>query len=247
MSVATSGQFLATWPACSPRLELRRHWLGQSLPEDHATLAAALRAIGSHPNALTEHIADPNVCQLAGVRTTSPVPTIDWTHGQWLTVSTKRAVGNRRKTSCRRPQPVPDSRLEQIAAQARSRGWEVSWHDTADRTELVVVPAVSNAEQQGFLGFGVGVRAGGVTLACWAWEAWSDTLIEPWLCHEEIPQSGDESLFPTITDLEGCCRVFDRGVGRYMTTMRRTCLNYWGEACSITEWADLDPLAQQGG
>ena len=61
--------WLATLPATSPLLALRRHWLGQSLPEDRATMAACFEAISSNPPAdLDARIADPEVYQLAGVR-----------------------------------------------------------------------------------------------------------------------------------------------------------------------------------
>ena len=140
---------------------------------------------------------------------------------------------------------MADPRLEQIAADAASRGWRVYWADNPSRVELLVVPTVSNATQDGFLGFGVGVRDGGAALSCWAWEAWSDSLIEPWLCRDEIPQSGDESLFPTVVTLEDCCRVFDRGVLRYLATMRRSVLQ--GPPTDLADWADLEPLTQPEG
>ena len=137
---------------------------------------------------------------------------------------------------------MADPRLEQIAAESASRGWEVRWSDTPSRVELLVVPTVSNTEQDGFLGFGVGVREGGAALSCWAWEAWSGTLVEPWLCRDEIPQSGDESLFPTVVTLEDCCRVFDRGALRYVAHMRRIVLEE--SPTDISVWADLEPLTQ---
>ena len=137
---------------------------------------------------------------------------------------------------------MADPRLEQIATEATSRGWEVEWCDTPSRVELLVVPTISNAEQQGSLGFGVGVREGGATLSCWVWEAWSGTLVEPWLCRDEIPQSGDESLFSTVVTLEDCCRVFDRGALRYLAHMRRIVLE--GLPTDLSDWADLEPLAQ---
>jgi hypothetical protein len=140
---------------------------------------------------------------------------------------------------------MADPRLEQIAAEALSRNWRVDWWDTPARMELLVIPAISNAEQQDYLGFGIGVRNGGATLSCWAWEAWSGTLIEPWFSDAEIPRPGDESLFATVTNLEDCCRVFDRGALRYMATMRRCSLTMTGPDASLLEWADLEPLAKQ--
>jgi hypothetical protein len=135
---------------------------------------------------------------------------------------------------------MADPRLEQLAAESASRGWEVDWADTPSRVELLVVPTVSNVEQQGFLGFGVGVRDGGGALSCWAWEAWSGTLIEPW---QDNPfQSGDEFLFPTVVTLEDCCRVFDRGALRYLAHMRRIVLEE--PPTDLSDWADLEPLAQ---
>ena len=64
--------WLATLPATSPLLALRRHWLGQSLPEDRATMAACFEAISSNPPAdLDALIADPEVYQLAGISTSA--------------------------------------------------------------------------------------------------------------------------------------------------------------------------------
>ena len=70
MSTTNHAQaWLATLPATSPLLALRRHWLGQSLPEDRATMAACFEAISSNPPVdLDARIADPEVYQLAGVR-----------------------------------------------------------------------------------------------------------------------------------------------------------------------------------
>ena len=61
--------WLATLPATSPLLALRRHWLGQSLPEDRATMAACFEALGWEPRRLDARIADPEVYQLAWVST----------------------------------------------------------------------------------------------------------------------------------------------------------------------------------
>jgi hypothetical protein len=62
-------------------LALRRHWLGQSLPEDRTTLVDCLTAIGSHPHNLSSQIADPEVCALAGVRAKDQVLAIEALHG----------------------------------------------------------------------------------------------------------------------------------------------------------------------
>ena len=70
MSTATLARaWLASLPATSPALALRRHWLGQSLPEDRDTMAACFKALGSNPYTLDVRIADPEVYQLAGVST----------------------------------------------------------------------------------------------------------------------------------------------------------------------------------
>lgn len=138
-----------------------------------------------------------------------------------------------------------DARLKRIAADAAARGWDVSWADNPDRTELLVVPTVSNDEQQGSLGFGVAVRLGGRELVFWAWEAWSGSLIEPWLENDDELGIGDESQFPTVTDLESCCRVFDQAAKRFLSNMRRTTLQCFGLGSDITGLADLEPLARQ--
>ncbi len=83
---------------------------------------------------------------------------------------------------------MADSRLERIAADARRRGWATSLHDTRARTELIVVPTISNPEQQGSLGLGFGVTLGGGAVACWVWEAWTGSLIDPW--QESGPAGG---------------------------------------------------------
>ncbi len=59
--------YLASLPATAPALALRRHWLGQSLPDDRTILAACLTAIGSRPHPLDTRIADSEVRLLTGV------------------------------------------------------------------------------------------------------------------------------------------------------------------------------------
>ena len=61
--------WLASLPATSPLLALRRHWLGQSLPEDRATMAACFEALGWEPRHLDSRIADPEIYQQAGIST----------------------------------------------------------------------------------------------------------------------------------------------------------------------------------
>lgn len=76
-----SPDFLASLPPTSPLLALRRHWLGQSLPEDRTTLVNCLTAIGSHPHPLDLRGVDPEVCALAGVRANAPALAIEALHG----------------------------------------------------------------------------------------------------------------------------------------------------------------------
>lgn len=142
---------------------------------------------------------------------------------------------------------MADARLQCIAADAAARGWIIDWHDSDHRTELLVEPTLSNPEQQGFLGFAVAVRLGGRSLAFWAWEAWSGTLIEPWLDHTEDPDIGNEEMFPEVIDLEGCCQLFDRAARRYMALLRRVSLESSGPGTDITDLADLEPLACSKG
>jgi hypothetical protein len=77
----TGTNYLASLPATAPVLALRRHWLGQSLPNDRATLAACLTAIGSHRHPLDGRIADSEVCLLAGVQPNAPILAIEALHG----------------------------------------------------------------------------------------------------------------------------------------------------------------------
>ena len=79
--MSTTTTWLASLPATSPALALRRHWLGQSLPGDRAILADCLKAIGSNPRPLDARIADSEVCQLAGVRANAPILAIEALHG----------------------------------------------------------------------------------------------------------------------------------------------------------------------
>ena len=73
--------FLASLPPTSPLLALRRHWLGQSLPEDRTTLVNCLTAIGSGPHPLDCRIADPEVCRVAGVKDNRPVLAVEALYG----------------------------------------------------------------------------------------------------------------------------------------------------------------------
>ncbi len=142
---------------------------------------------------------------------------------------------------------MADPRLERIAAAAATRGWPTEWAEADQRTELLIIPTISVSEHQGSLGLGVGVRLGGRSLSCWVWESWSGTLIEPWI-DDDVAEGDDlEALFPTITDLEDCCRVFDRAGRRYMAFMRRTVLAWPGSPMRLSDWADLEPLVTQGG
>lgn len=142
---------------------------------------------------------------------------------------------------------MPDARLKTIAADAAARGWEIRWSELDQRTELLIVPAVSSADQQGSLGIGVGVRLGGKSLSCWVWEAWTGTLIEPWVDRCVAAEDDHELLFPTVSSLEECCQVFDRAARRYMVFMRRSSLECFGPEGDLSDWADLAPLATASG
>ena len=142
---------------------------------------------------------------------------------------------------------MADPRLERIAAAAATRGWQTEWAEADQRTELLIIPTISNTDQQGCLGLGVGVRLGGRSLSCWTWESWAGTLIEPLIDDGVAEGDALEALFPTVTDLEDCCRVFDRAALRYLAFMRRTVLTWPGLPGRLSEWADLEPVVTQGG
>jgi hypothetical protein len=144
---------------------------------------------------------------------------------------------------------MTDSRLEAIAADAASRGWGVSWEDTNARRELIVVPRVSSAQQQGAIGLGFGVTLGGSAVACWVWEAWSGSLIDPWQgsgppggpMWKEIPPDQEREQFHLVESLDQALPVFDRAARRFMATMRQICLELGPLAAA--DWADLEPIA----
>jgi hypothetical protein len=142
-----------------------------------------------------------------------------------------------------------DPRLKRIAADARQRGWAVEWHDTTARLELDVCPTLSNPEHQGFIGMGFGVTLGGSAVACWVWEAWSESLIAPWQqaaptaasTFLEIPLDQELEQFHLVESLDQALPVFDRAVRRYMALMRRLVLEM--EAGGLNTWSDLESIA----
>jgi hypothetical protein len=145
---------------------------------------------------------------------------------------------------------MADPRLSSIANAAIARGWEIEWQDSDHRTELLVIPTISNPEQQGFLGMGFGVTLGGEEIAMCCWESWACTLIEP-LPESEIPGDptsrepciDDENLlFQRVTTLEEALPIFDEAVRRYLAAMRRTVLESGGVEGLFT-WADPEPIA----
>jgi hypothetical protein len=144
---------------------------------------------------------------------------------------------------------MADSHLEAIAADARRRGWATSWHDTPARIELIVVPTISNPEQQGFLGLGFGVTLGGSAVACWVWEAWTGSLIDPWQesgpaggpMFQELPLEQEPQRFHLVASLEQALPAFDRAARRYMATMRQMALGL--DPMELSHWADLEPIA----
>ncbi|QVV66782.1 hypothetical protein [Synechococcus sp. LA31] len=144
---------------------------------------------------------------------------------------------------------MADPRLEAIAADARQCGWAVEWHDTTARVELEVCPTLSNPEHQGFIGLGFGVTLGGSAVACWVWEAWSGSLIDPWQqsgpaggpMFQEIPLEQELQRFHLVESLDQALPVFDRAVCRYMALMRRMVLEM--ETGGLNTWADLEPIA----
>jgi hypothetical protein len=141
---------------------------------------------------------------------------------------------------------MADSRLEAIAADARRRGWAVSWHDNPARLELIVVPTISSPEQQGFLGLGFGVTLGGGAVACWIWEDWSGGLIDPsgQTMLDVMPLDQEPQLLHLVESLDQALPVFDRAVRRYMATMRRVTEETGLAPAERGDWADLAPLAE---
>jgi hypothetical protein len=140
---------------------------------------------------------------------------------------------------------MADPRLEAIAADARRLGWAISWHDNPARIELIVVPTVSNPEQQGFIGLGFGVTLCGGSVACWIWEGWSGGLIDPsgQVAFDVIPLEQEPQRLHLVGSLDQALPVFDRVVRRYMATMRRVTEEMGPAPAEREDWADLEPIA----
>ena len=56
---------------------------------------------------------------------------------------------------------MDDSHLDQIAADAKGRGWQVRWSENDDRTELIVTPRINSEVHEQMFGLGFGVALGG--------------------------------------------------------------------------------------
>jgi hypothetical protein len=68
-------------------------------------------------------------------------------------------------------------------------------------------------------------------------------LIVPWVEDDHEPEFGSE-LYPMVETLEDCLAVFDKGARRYLSFMRRHCLESLdGIEDQLAEWADIEPLA----
>ncbi|QNI89556.1 hypothetical protein [Synechococcus sp. ROS8604] len=131
---------------------------------------------------------------------------------------------------------MTDPRLKVIASAAAARGWSAEFVDTPHRTELVVVPTVSNPEQQGYMGMGFGITLGGQSIAMWCWESWAGSLFEPDL---QKPVGLDYELdrFPRVRSLEDALLIFDNASRRYLAEMRGL------DPEEPSAWSDLEPLA----
>lgn len=157
---------------------------------------------------------------------------------------------------------MADPRLERFAADAQSRGWEIFWCENYDRTELLVIPTLSSLDpelplescHQRMFSFGFGVALGDnpqeLPIAFWAKEGWSDTFICPWTKtdhdHERLhrcPPDFELKLFPTVSSFEEALSLFDQGMARYMSLMRRLVLVEMKTPDELCAWANPAPLA----
>ena len=140
---------------------------------------------------------------------------------------------------------MDDSHLDQIAADAKGRGWQVRWSENDDRTELIVTPRINSEVHEQMFGLGFGVALGGQQITCWVWEAWGGALIEPEIGFDQIPADREVGIFPVVTSLQQALPLFDRAVANYINWQRHPHLNPYWDKSTQEQWPLLDPLASE--
>jgi hypothetical protein len=130
---------------------------------------------------------------------------------------------------------MPDPRLERFAADALARGWNPSWSESPDRTELLINPTLTSLDPahpihddlsgQFCIGFGVALTG---EICCWVKQGYSDTFICPWsegdaenLLLDALPLDMELTRFPIVHSLEEGLLLFDAAVARYIAEMRQ--------------------------
>jgi hypothetical protein len=140
---------------------------------------------------------------------------------------------------------LADPRIQALAKEAKSRGWEYHFVSNNHRFELHVEPKI-NRECHLVLGFAVSVRLGGGDITCVAYA--EHIMTDPWcdFKRENEPSIEDESSRTSVRSLEDCCVVFNRGTRRYMAEMRRYYLEHDedGESLDALQvWGDIEPVS----
>ncbi len=142
---------------------------------------------------------------------------------------------------------LADPRIQELAKEAKARGWDYQFVSNRHRFELHVQPKTT-PEPHVVLGFVVGVRLGGGDLICIAHA--EHIVTDPWcdFNRENEPGIEDESSLASVRNLEDCCVIFDRGTHRYMTEMRRYYLEHDEDGKSLDAlkvWGDIEPISKR--
>ena len=140
---------------------------------------------------------------------------------------------------------MTDSRLQQIAADAAGRGWQVEWFNNNHRTEVLVTPRINSEIHERIFGLGFGVALGGEHITCWIWETWGGSLIKPEICFDQIPADREVAIFPVVTSLQQALPIFDRAVTNYINWQRHPRTNPWWDKSTLDQWPLVDLLAEE--
>ena len=138
---------------------------------------------------------------------------------------------------------MTDSRLEQIAADAKGRGWQVKWPENDDRTELIVTPRINSEIHERMFGIGFGVALGGEHITCWIWEAWGGALIEPEIGFDQIPADREVGIFPVVTSFNRRCPSLIAVVTT--STAKSPTPNPFWDKSALEQWPLLIPAAEK--
>ena len=140
---------------------------------------------------------------------------------------------------------LADPRIQALAKEAKSRGWDYQFVSNSHRFDLHIEPKI-NRECHLVLGFAVSVRLGGGDITCVAYA--EHIMTDPWcdFKRENEPSIEDEFSRTSVRSLEDCCVVFNRGTRRYMAEMRRYYLEHDedGESLDALQvWGDIEPVS----